>query len=152
MIRRPPISTRTDTLFPYTTLFRSAGVETLAHRQVVFDQRADLRPAEAEALDLRGIVGDAPGDTVGGLSAIGATALERRAGHVDERAGGDHASLSGACPTGNRNVLSNAMKQKSGAAPTTRLQRDLLPRIADLLRADGGGPGDRVTEIGRAHV
>src|SRR3546814_16723785 len=26
MIRRPPISTRTDTLFPYTTLFRSAVV------------------------------------------------------------------------------------------------------------------------------
>src|SRR3546814_12730055 len=26
-IRRPPISTRTDTLFPYTTLFRSKGWE-----------------------------------------------------------------------------------------------------------------------------
>src|SRR3546814_6397081 len=26
MIRRPPRSTRTDTLFPYTTLFRSCGV------------------------------------------------------------------------------------------------------------------------------
>src|SRR3546814_11353538 len=26
MIRRPPISTRTDTLFPYTTIFRSAIV------------------------------------------------------------------------------------------------------------------------------
>src|SRR3546814_3225637 len=26
MIRRPPRSTRTDTLFPYTTLFRSRGV------------------------------------------------------------------------------------------------------------------------------
>src|SRR3546814_8453354 len=26
MQRRPPISTRTDTLFPYTTLFRSAGI------------------------------------------------------------------------------------------------------------------------------
>src|SRR3546814_12370447 len=25
MIRRPPSSTRTDTLFPYTTLFRSLG-------------------------------------------------------------------------------------------------------------------------------
>src|SRR3546814_11085074 len=25
MLRRPPRSTRTDTLFPYTTLFRSAG-------------------------------------------------------------------------------------------------------------------------------
>src|SRR3546814_3131388 len=27
MIRRPPRSTRTDTLFPYTTLFRSRDVE-----------------------------------------------------------------------------------------------------------------------------
>src|SRR3546814_5462708 len=26
MIRRPPRSTRTDTLFPYTTLFRSCGL------------------------------------------------------------------------------------------------------------------------------
>src|SRR3546814_13612235 len=30
MIRRPPRSTRTDTLFPYTTLFRSAYVHWLA--------------------------------------------------------------------------------------------------------------------------
>src|SRR3546814_14292836 len=29
MIRRPPRSTRTDTLFPYTTLFRSSGVLVL---------------------------------------------------------------------------------------------------------------------------
>src|SRR3546814_8335265 len=29
MIRRPPRSTRTDTLFPYTTLFRSAQVIVL---------------------------------------------------------------------------------------------------------------------------
>src|SRR3546814_5103026 len=28
MIRRPPRSTRTDTLFPYTTLFRSPGLES----------------------------------------------------------------------------------------------------------------------------
>src|SRR3546814_1449725 len=28
MIRRPPRSTRTDTLFPYTTLFRSPDIET----------------------------------------------------------------------------------------------------------------------------
>src|SRR3546814_13590564 len=27
MIRRPPRSTRTDTLFPYTTLFRSAATQ-----------------------------------------------------------------------------------------------------------------------------
>src|SRR3546814_5380357 len=30
MIRRPPRSTRTDTLFPYTTLFRSADKRTRA--------------------------------------------------------------------------------------------------------------------------
>src|SRR3546814_4507272 len=29
MIRRPPRSTRTDTLFPYTTLFRSFSMGTL---------------------------------------------------------------------------------------------------------------------------
>src|SRR3546814_14091944 len=40
MIRRPPRSTRTDTLFPYTTLFRSPG-EVGKHRFLVFVQ--DLR-------------------------------------------------------------------------------------------------------------
>src|SRR3546814_15140097 len=29
MMRRPPISTRTDTLFPYTTLFRSDAASAL---------------------------------------------------------------------------------------------------------------------------
>src|SRR3546814_4748651 len=36
MIRRPPRSTRTDTLFPYTTLFRSVGI----HRILVADREA----------------------------------------------------------------------------------------------------------------
>src|SRR3546814_12596662 len=30
IVRRPPRSTRTDTLFPYTTLFRSEGAPILA--------------------------------------------------------------------------------------------------------------------------
>src|SRR3546814_13950848 len=33
MIRRPPRSTRTDTLFPYTTLFRSFVARALGERQ-----------------------------------------------------------------------------------------------------------------------
>src|SRR3546814_7871569 len=33
MIRRPPRSTRTDTLFPYTTLFRSLAVVAITDRQ-----------------------------------------------------------------------------------------------------------------------
>src|SRR3546814_7689518 len=43
MIRRPPISTRTDTLFPYTTLFRSVvgvvGVELARAADVLAVQR-----------------------------------------------------------------------------------------------------------------
>src|SRR3546814_9956058 len=39
MIRRPPRSTRTDTLFPYTTLFRSREqVATSGLRTIEFDQ------------------------------------------------------------------------------------------------------------------
>src|SRR3546814_3706000 len=42
MIRRPPRSTRTDTLFPYTTLFRSEGV-TVAEG-AAFEPRPDAAP------------------------------------------------------------------------------------------------------------
>src|SRR3546814_8387465 len=38
MIRRPPRSTRTDTLFPYTTLFRSPA--TVGHLTVPVSRRA----------------------------------------------------------------------------------------------------------------
>src|SRR3546814_14484029 len=80
MIRQPPRSTRTDTLFPYTTLFRSEagdegdemdvpgprrvrGVEDIFH-QTIFGRhqlaepraRALERPAQGKAL------GEQPGD------------------------------------------------------------------------------------------
>src|SRR3546814_13055382 len=46
MIRRPPRSTRTDTLFPYTTLFRSrlvtAFLERFFERYVSYDFTAGL--------------------------------------------------------------------------------------------------------------
>src|SRR3546814_2772909 len=37
MIRRPPRSTRTDTLFPYTTLFRSPGERAMEGHFTVFE-------------------------------------------------------------------------------------------------------------------
>src|SRR3546814_16594120 len=56
MIRRPPRSTRTDTLFPYTTLFRSAALLPGRHLRdrarrrrrisTPADQRAELRPLQ----------------------------------------------------------------------------------------------------------
>src|SRR3546814_6041324 len=62
MIRRPPRSTLTDTLFPYTTLFRShrlfAGGEPEAividhqDQHVAFHRRARRREIERHDLDL----------------------------------------------------------------------------------------------------
>src|SRR3546814_16959508 len=53
MIRRPPRSTRTDTLFPYTTLFRSGddivGAHRRDHRAVSLDNPAFGRRDEARA-------------------------------------------------------------------------------------------------------
>src|SRR3546814_7463927 len=44
MIRRPPRSTRTDTLFPYTTLFRSNRSDASARRAMAGEQHLfDLR-------------------------------------------------------------------------------------------------------------
>src|SRR3546814_4346186 len=48
MIRRPPRSTRTDTLFPYTTLFRS------------HDGQNDAQPREIDQYSCRGEPDDAP--------------------------------------------------------------------------------------------
>src|SRR3546814_18351330 len=53
MIRRPPRSTRTDTLFPYTTLFRSHG------RGAGAGQRRRCRPG-ASRRTRRGGEGDDP--------------------------------------------------------------------------------------------
>src|SRR3546814_5293223 len=42
MIRRPPRSTRTDTLFPYTTLFRSEGEGRAGAGGMIGDDRRHL--------------------------------------------------------------------------------------------------------------
>src|SRR3546814_20372557 len=46
MIRRPPRSTRTDTLFPYTTLFRSIDVVALRVRTRARQQKYGVRRLE----------------------------------------------------------------------------------------------------------
>src|SRR3546814_1135182 len=55
MIRRPPRSTRTDTLLPYTTLFRSG--RTIAICSSTAPQVSlDLRPIDADAPDDRPMI------------------------------------------------------------------------------------------------
>src|SRR3546814_20816956 len=53
MIRRPPRSTRTDTLFPYTTLFRSDGALT-GQREAHVGRVLDAVPVRAERPVARG--------------------------------------------------------------------------------------------------
>src|SRR3546814_9195432 len=49
MIRRPPRSTRTDTLFPYTTLFRSQENKVRANRRATFGR--DLMRNGSQTVD-----------------------------------------------------------------------------------------------------
>src|SRR3546814_17240132 len=50
IIRRPPRSTRTDTLFPYTTLFRSFRSDLVAEDPTVFKRRLWTRAPEERLL------------------------------------------------------------------------------------------------------
>src|SRR3546814_1769683 len=60
MLRRPPRSTRTDTLFPYTTLFRSCR-RPRRERGIALRKQAPRRKKSARA-------NDGPGDRVIALS------------------------------------------------------------------------------------
>src|SRR3546814_17735783 len=58
MIRLPPRSTRTDTLFPYTTLFRSASIAPLTvHPPKISQRLADYATVRLSA-DLSGLDAD----------------------------------------------------------------------------------------------
>src|SRR3546814_2279899 len=73
MIRRPPRSTRTDTLFPYTTLFRSLG---------------DIFPDARDSPDVRLLHVEVQG-TGYGIPA-GSDVLEGRRASVDDEIGRAH--------------------------------------------------------------
>src|SRR3546814_8067996 len=53
MIRRPPRSTRTDTLFPYTTLFRSSNRQVRGGTTARFDAHLRPRPGQADTMPRR---------------------------------------------------------------------------------------------------
>src|SRR3546814_16440199 len=104
MIRRPPISTRTDTLFPYPTLFRSvgravnetrAGTDDVGRRKVITDREDLVRPEiELVVAEQRDVVVDrrVERDLIGrqqdvldlraGVDGLGCVGLALRARHA----------------------------------------------------------------------
>src|SRR3546814_5126641 len=74
MIRRPPISSRTDTLFPYTTLFRSESLHLVA---IEADQVAQEIDRQLRLAARFGIHADLRQDIVGDvLPALGVNDAE----------------------------------------------------------------------------
>src|SRR3546814_13506879 len=84
MIRRPPRSTRTDTLFPYTTLFRSQHRHFLTIARAAADVAGDGALRRARQAPDEGPVGavDVARSEVGGEAAVRGVGLGR---HPDPR-------------------------------------------------------------------
>src|SRR3546814_284892 len=141
MLRRPPRSTRTDTLFPYTTLFRSPAVHP----------RLDLRHGLLHRLDRDH--GHRPADRLAGAGGTRLLRLHRGARSldaVDRRAGGAQPAgvvphttirLRAVLPEGGgtargspraglqgRRAVRRPADSRHGAGPAVPAARDLAPR------------------------
>src|SRR3546814_3091544 len=120
MIRRPPRSTRTDTLFPYTTLFRSKGEGSVRQRLVAGAEGAlhEDRVDPAPVLEADGRKDAAVAEAMARVQADGAGV-----GAVADH--GDHLAVA-----------------ESGAALDQRTEQ----RRADAASAPAGQHVDRVLQ------
>src|SRR3546814_17688722 len=94
MIRRPPRSTRTDTLFPYTTLFRSVAIEAIEAERVEDRDEGGVGIARQRVAQRQRAMGRQLGDeTVGQrldtIFLLGGLGTRRRSVAAD----GDHRAL-----------------------------------------------------------
>src|SRR3546814_7163263 len=77
MIRRQPRSTRTDTVFPYTALFRSGQVQSIVH--LVSSSVEGLSSSDVTVADQTGRMLAAPGDDGVAAAAGDARATQKMA-------------------------------------------------------------------------
>src|SRR3546814_8191730 len=125
MIRRPPRSTRTDTLFPYTTLFRSwkGATDRIANPARYATSGATILPTERYTAAAQAVL--APGERINSLT----------------------------MPEGNGPVVV-AATQASKGPPRGRPVRTMVyldPPTAKVLDQAASNEGV-LREIGRAHV
>src|SRR3546814_14641590 len=107
MIRRPPRSTRTDTLFPYTTLFRSNQGPTIKARAAPGSQGFPRLGTFAETLSLQ-----ARNDLAAAMSRP-RIRMNRAAVFFPERCRGDQ-GLEGWASCENRGVLAKDKRMVKG--------------------------------------
>src|SRR3546814_13484266 len=113
MIRRPPRSTRTDTLFPYTTLFRSLVHEVEALVDVVERQGVGDEVVDVD-LALHVPVGD--------LGHVGAPARAAEGGALPDPSGDELAGTGGDLLAGDGAADDARQAPALAAAPTPLAQ------------------------------
>src|SRR3546814_6090756 len=133
MIRRPPRSTRTDTLFPYTTLFRSieTGAGCVGH--------------DFQLAGCLGVADHFPGDDLGARDHQAGIGIPQRAlddALVDQR----HQLLH----LLRRDHLDPAAEGAAGADPALELAHPFVVALAGDL--DAAAALVAAAPIGRAHV
>src|SRR3546814_9238077 len=114
MIRRPPRSTRTDTLFPYTTLFRSRGSSRLC--------AADIRSAHGpRSIHLRDGLRRHPGSSRHAHRRVGRA--KRSEEHTSELQSLMRISYAVFCLKKKKNISTNQRTITTNKKKLKRLQR-----------------------------
>src|SRR3546814_4548090 len=114
MIRRPPKSTRTDTLFPYTTLFRSvfrlvAMIDAVERYAGLLDEGGEMR--------MLGPARHAPGSEE--IHHRHAAAREIGGGEAGHREAGHRGEVAG-----RRRLVDHRRRHRSGVAPRRKAPQE----------------------------
>src|SRR3546814_3342383 len=150
MIRRPPRSTRTDTLFPYPTLFRSAGAGSVGAGPRPGRAALGVRNRRAGCVcapPLAALPGRAgrPGDVLHPVVVLAqATPALRSGGPVRAAVRGVPVRGGIRAPAGHADRLSRLRLAHDGAGAEPAVDRDRPGLAVDVT--------PRADEIGRAHV
>src|SRR3546814_3297558 len=144
MIRQPPGSTRTDTIFPYPTLFRSrTSIARLGITDTAPPEAGDSTPVSAERTTIL-TASDADEEV---RAAVRAVVDEVRAGTRLDRIAILHASPEPYARLAHEQLHAAGIAT-NGAAVVPLAARVAGRTMLDLLRL----PESRFRQIGRAHV
>src|SRR3546814_6909907 len=132
MIPRPPISTRTDTLFPYTTLFRSDDSKPWEYNAIPLENWVAANPPETNGSAIA--VVPVVGEIVDGEAPSGVAGGETIAQHI----------LDAAADSSIKALVLHVDSPGGSVLASEGIRQALLPVKAKKLPID--------VQIGREHV